>query len=191
MDNIVNSLSNINNGLAGLSIGMENAKGSFALKNSQGIHIKHYESGWNGNQYVKTYSMSKWASKINNGTFVISILIGAYQIDSALEQDKKELESQGIKTLNTIDEIGQHTEKQIGSTALGFAGGTATGVVIGIIALPFELPILAILGTSIIVGGVVGWALSEAGSEGVEFIQETKGSTIINDYPLHKYPERH
>ena len=30
----------------------------------------------------------------------------------------------------------------------------------------------------------VGWALSEAGSKGVEVIQDIKGSTIINDYPL-------
>ena len=38
--------------------------------------------------------------------------------------------------------------------------------------------------TFIVVGGIVGWALSEAGSKGVEVIQDIKGSTIINDYPL-------
>jgi len=44
---------------------------------------------------------------------------------------------------------------------------------------------LAVLGASIIVGGIVGWALSEAGSESVEFFQEKKGSTILNDYKLY------
>ena len=53
-----------------------------------------------------------------------------------------------------------------------------------ILALPVSAGVLLTLGTFIVVGGVVGWALSEAGSKGVEVIQDIKGSTIINDYPL-------
>ena len=104
--------------------------------------------------------MSKWAEGLNRGTFVISLAIGAYKIDSAYKKDKLELEKKGSSSS-------------------------------GIVAVPLGLPILAILGTSIIVGGAVGWALSEAGDTGIELIQETKGSTIINDYPLYKYPEGH
>lgn len=181
MDNIVNTFGNINNGLGGLAAGMEYVDGTFALKDSKGIHIKHYESGWAGNQYIKTYSMSKWANGLSKGTFWISVAVGAYQIGSAHHQDQLELENQGIKTTSMIDGIGQHTEKQTVSTALGFAGG----VIIGLIALPAEAGLLLTLGTFIVVGGIVGWALSEAGSEGVELMQEIKGSTLLNDYPLH------
>ena len=124
--------------------------------------------------------MSKWAGRISNGTFIISVLIGAYQIDAAYEQDKFELKEEGINTTTFIDGIGQHTEKQIASTALGFAGG----VIIGLISLPTSAGLLLTIGTFIVVGGIVGWVLSEAGSEGVELIQEIKGSTIINDYLL-------
>lgn len=184
MDNIVNTLGNINNGLGGLAAGMEYVDGTFALKDTKGIHIKHYESGWHGNQYVKTYSMSKWAGRISNGTFVISVVIGAVQINSALDQDKIELESQGIKTSSFIDGIGQHTEKQIGSTTLGFAGGALIGR-LALLAIPASAGVLLTLGTFIVVGGIVGWALSEAGSEGIELIQEVKGNTILNDYSLH------
>lgn len=185
LDEIVNTMSNINNGLGGLAAGMEHADGTFAMKDSKGIHLKHYESGWHGNQYVKTYSMSKWANGISNGTFWISIGIGYYQINSAYEKDTLEIKEHHNKNPDFIEGIGQHTEQQIASTALGFGGGTATVLIIGVLALPFELPVLAVLGASIIVGGAVGWALSEAGSEGVELIQEIKGSTILNDYSLH------
>ncbi len=81
-DELASALGNINNGLGGLAVGMEHKKGSFALTNSKGIHIKHYESGWSGNPYVKTYSMSKWADGLSKGTFIISLVIGYIQIDS-------------------------------------------------------------------------------------------------------------
>lgn len=57
--------------------------------------------------------MSKWAEGLSKGTFWISVIVGAYQINSAHNQDRIELESQGIKTSSFIDGIGQHTEKQI------------------------------------------------------------------------------
>ena len=44
---------------------------------------------------------------------------------------------------------------------------------------------LAVLGASIIVSGIVGWALSEAGGKSVEFFQEKKGNTLLNDYKLY------
>ncbi|WP_404319626.1 LysM peptidoglycan-binding domain-containing protein [Malaciobacter canalis] len=182
-DELASALGNINNGLGGLAVGMEHKKGSFALTNSKGIHIKHYESGWKGNGPVKTYSMAKCASRINNGTFIVSIVIGAYQINSAQEKDVIELKKRGVKTSSYIDGFGQQTEQQIGSTALGFAGGTITSILIGIIALPVS-SILVVLGGSILIGGAVGWMFSKVGEEGIKFIQDSKGSTIINNYPL-------
>ncbi|RXJ85675.1 LysM domain-containing protein [Arcobacter sp. CECT 8985] len=180
---IASAFGNINNGLGGLVEGMKYKKGSFALTNSKGIHIKYYESGWKGNGPVKTYSMSKWANGLSKGTFGISLVIGAYQINSAQEKDVIELKKRGIKTSSYIDGFGQQTEQQIGSTALGFAGGTVTSILIGIIALPVS-SILVVLGGSILIGGAVGWIFSKVGEEGIKFIQDSKGSTIINNYPL-------
>jgi hypothetical protein len=181
MDNITNMFGNVNNGFGGLATGMEHIDGTFRLHDSKGVSLKHYESGWRGNQYVKTFSMSGLGNKISNGNLIVSILIGYVQIKGAYEKDSLELNKNGI------DGIGQHTEKQAGSTGLGFAGGALTSrlLYLGILALPFELPVLAVLGTSIVIGGMVGWALSESGSAGVEFIQEKKRSTILNDYRLH------
>ncbi|WP_419782581.1 LysM peptidoglycan-binding domain-containing protein [Malaciobacter marinus] len=186
-DKIASAFGNINNGLGGLAAGMEHKKGSFALTNSKGIHIKHYESGWGGNQYVKTYSMSKWANGLSKGTFGISLVIGAYQITSAQEKDVIELKRRGIKTSSYIDGFGQQTEQQIGSTLTGFTGGSLTSglIYLGILALPAEVPILAIFGASILIGGAVGWIFSKVGEEGIKLIQDSKGSTIINDYSLH------
>lgn len=93
-DKIANAFGNINNGLGGLVQGMEHKKGSFTLTNSKGIYIKHYESGWSGNPYVKTYSMSKWANGLEKGTFWISVVVGAYQIGSAQEKDVIELKKE-------------------------------------------------------------------------------------------------
>ncbi|WP_419777372.1 LysM peptidoglycan-binding domain-containing protein [Malaciobacter marinus] len=182
-DKIASAFGDINNGLGGLAEGMEHKKGSFTLTNSKGIHIKHYESGWSGNPYVKTFSMSKWADGLSKGTFIISLVIGYIQIDSAIDKDIMELKKRGIKTSNFIDEFGQQTEQQIGSTALGFAGGVITSILIGIIALPVS-SILVVLGGSILIGGSVGWIFSKVGEEGIKFIQDSKGSTIINNYPL-------
>lgn len=187
LDEIVNTMSNINNGLGGLATGMEHVDGTFAMKDSKGVNLKYYESGWHGNQYVKTYSMSKWANGISNGTFWISIGIGYYQINSAYEKDTLEIKEHHNENPNFIEGIGQHTEKQIGSTALGFGGGALTSrlVYLGILALPFELPVVVVLGASIIIGGIAGWALSKVGSSSVELVQEKKGNTILNDYPVH------
>ena len=183
IDNITNTFGSINNGLGGLAAGMKEVDGSFALSNSKGVHLKHYESGWAGNQYVKTYSMSKWATGLSKGTFIISIAVGYVQIDAAYEQDKLEIIKKSNKIPKGIDGIGQYTERQIASTALGFAGG-ALVVRLAMLALPVGAGVLLTLGTFIVVGGIVGWALSEAGSEGAELIQEIKGSTLINDYLL-------
>ncbi|MCP4969739.1 MAG: LysM peptidoglycan-binding domain-containing protein [Arcobacter sp.] len=186
IDNIANTFGNINNGLGGLAAGMKEVDGSFALNTSKGVNLKHYESGWAGNHYVKTYSMSKWSSRISKGTFVLSVVIGYVQIDSAHEKDKSYLKEKGIKTPTFIDGIGQRTERQVASTALGFAGGAVAGklAVVALVALPFSAGVLLTLGTYIVVGGVVGWALSEIGSEAVEQVQELKRSTIINNYSL-------
>ena len=181
--NISNTFSGMNNGLGGLAAGMRHVNGSFAMSNSKGVKIKHYRSSWQGNQYMKTYSMSEWGGRLSRGTLIISVVVGFVQIKSAYKQDKAELEEKGIKTTKFIDEIGQHTEQQVASTALGFAGGAISGLVIGVIAVP-ATGVLIGLGISFIIGGVIGWAFSEAGSKGVEVIQDIKGSTIINDYPL-------
>ncbi|PHO17305.1 hypothetical protein CPU12_10855 [Malaciobacter molluscorum LMG 25693] len=179
-DKVANALGNINNGLGGLVKGMEHKKGSFALTNSKGIHIKHYESGWSGNQYVKTYSMSKWANGLSKGTFVISLVIGYIQIDSAIDKDMIELKKRGIKTSTFIDEFGQHTEQQIGSTALGFTGG----VILGLVSLPASSSMIVTVGTFILISTFVGWTLSKIGEKSVELFQNIKGNTIINNYPL-------
>jgi len=182
-DELANAFGNINNGLGGLEAAMEHKKGSFALTNSKGIYIKHYESGWSGNQYVKTYSMSKWANGLEKGSFWISVVLGAYQINSAQEKDVIELKKRGIKTSSYIDGFGQHTEQQIGSTALGFAGGALAGR-IAILFLPAGAGVLFTLGTFILSSGAVGWILSTIGEKSIDKIQEIKGSTIINNYQL-------
>ncbi len=185
LDNLVNGIGNINNGFGGLATGMEKTGGTFAYKNSKGLYLKHYESGWTGNQYVKTYSMSRWAGRINNGTLWISVVVGAYQIDSAYQTDTSELKKRGIKDPSPIERIGQHTEQQVGSTALGFAGG----LLVGLLFLPEEAGFLVTVGIFLLVGGIVGYISSELGSETIEEIQELKGGTLINNYPIHNHDE--
>ncbi|WP_198263501.1 LysM peptidoglycan-binding domain-containing protein [sulfur-oxidizing endosymbiont of Gigantopelta aegis] len=188
LDDIVNSISNINNGLGGLAAGMEYVGGTFTLTNSKGINLAHYESAWGGNQYVKTYSMSSIGKRLSQGTLAISLTIGVIQINSAYQTDSKELVYSGLEKPSPIKNIGQHTEQQVGSTALGIASGLATGA-IAIFFLPAEAGVILTLGAFIVVGSAVGWVVSLAGSKGVEEIQKLKGSTIINDYSLHKHPE--
>ncbi|WP_324172505.1 type VI secretion system Vgr family protein [Sulfurimonas sp.] len=190
LDNIVSSMGNINNGLGGLTKGMEYVDGTFATTNTKGVNLKHYSNSWGGNQYVKTYGMSAVSKGIGRGTLVLSVVIGGYQINSAYENDTVEIKKHYNQNPSKIEKIGQHTEQQIGSTVLGFAGGVVTSI-IAVIALPVTAGVLLTVGTFVVVGGIVGWALSEAGDAGVELIQETKGSTIINDYPLHKHLEGH
>lgn len=187
-DDIVNALGNINNGFGGLAAGMEYADGTFALSNSKGVHLKHYESGWTGNQYVKTYSMAKWGSRLSNGTLVVSLLIGGYQINSAMNKDEAYLNENNISKAEFLPNVGEGTEQQVGSTLAGFGGGSlASAIAIGILNLPF-IPVEIGVGTTVavfvVVGGAVGWVLSKAGNEAVDVIQDLKGSTIFNDYPL-------
>ncbi len=184
-NNITNTLGHINDGMGGLAAGMVKIDGTFTLSNSRGFYAKHYETAWRGNQYIKTYGMTALGNKINNGSLVISLLTGAYQINSANQIDSLELMH---KNSNFLDNIGQHTEQQIGSTALGIAAGFAT-TAIAILFLPAEAGILLTLGTFVIVGGSIGWISSWAGKKGIQEIQEIKGSTIFNDYSLHKHKE--
>lgn len=188
LDDIVNALGNINNGFGGLAAGMEYADGTFALSNSKGVHLKHYESGWTGNQYVKTYSMAKWGKLLGDGSTVISIVIGVVQIGSAMNKDEAYLNENNISKAEFLPNVGEGTEQQVGSTLAGFGGGSlASAIAIGILNLPF-IPVEIGVGTTVavfvVVGGAVGWVLSKAGNEAVDVIQDLKGSTIFNDYPL-------
>jgi LysM repeat protein len=182
LDDIVNALANINNGVGGLAAGLEYADGTFALSNSKGFNLKHYPSSWQGNGYVKTYGMAKWGKLLGDGSNIISVVIGVVQIDSAMDKDEAYLDENNISKPDYLPNVGEQTEQQVGSTLAGFGGGSL--VTLGILALPAEAPVLVILGSAILIGGAVGWALSWAGSEAVDEIQDLKGSTLINDYPL-------
>lgn len=184
LDNITNALGNINNSFGGLSAGMRKVDGTFTLSNSKGFYAKHYETAWRGNQYIKTYSMTTLGNKINNGTLAISLLLGAYQINSANKIDSLELSQNNSKNSSFPYNIGQHTEQQIGSTALGIAVS-----LIGIAFLPAEAGLLLTLGSVIIIGGAMGWVASTLGGKIVKLGQEAKGSTLINNHDLHRHEE--
>lgn len=189
LDEITNAFGNINNGLGGLAAGMEyvtedNPKGTFAMVSSKGLNFNYYENGWHGNQYVKTYSMAKWGKILGDRTFELSLVIGVYQIGSAMNKDEAYLDENNISKPDFLPDVGEQTEQQIGSTGLGFAGGVATTAVLGIVFAPFEVPALVILGSSILIGGAVGWTLSNLGDKTVEGIQYLMDSTIIHGYPL-------
>ena len=186
LDQIVNLVSNTNNAAGGLAAGMQKVDGSFALANSKGLNFTHYANAWGGNQYVQTYKMAKWGTGISNGSNILSIAIGYYQITSASQKDELYLEKNNIPKADFLPDLGEGTEKQIGSTGLGLiAGGTAIELVaLGIVFLPFELSVAATLGVYIVIGGVTGWLVSKAGEELVDVVQDFRGSTIVHDYPL-------
>lgn len=179
LDDVVASLGNVNNAVAGIAKGMDNIEGTFAVRNSKGINFKHYENSWAGDQYVKTNSFSKWGASIGRGTSLLSILIGGYQINSAHDKDQVLYRKESF-----IDNIGENTEQQIGSTTFGIvAGGLVTGV-ITVAILPASAGVFLTLGTYLVVGAAAGWVTSYVGQEVVEEIQDYKGSTIIHNYPL-------
>ncbi len=188
LDAMANAFGNMNNAAGGLAAGMKYVDGTFALTNSKGISLKHYESGWHGNGAVKTYSMAKWAQSLDKGTFYISLVIGVYQINSAMNQDEGYLDENNITKSQILPNIGEETEQTAGSVLAGFGGGVIAGRIagfaLGVIFLPAEVPAALALGTFIVVGTAVGWAVSEGSAALIEWEQKREGDTIINDYPL-------
>ena len=183
VDSLLASLGILNDSMGGVAKGMEYKGGTFALKNSKGIYLKHYENGWRGNGPVKTYSMSKWGGRIGKGTLGISIAIGSIQTYGAYRQDTEELRAQGVELGGYIDAVGQRTEVTGGSAVSNIVGG-ALGVTLAVAFLPIEAPAAVIVGTMFILGGLIGWGAGKLGEIGVETAQEYKGSTLINDYEL-------
>jgi len=186
LDQIVNLVEDTKNAAGGLAAGMQKVDGSFALANSKGLTFTHYPNAWGGNQYIQTYKMAKIANGIDKGSFALSLVIGAYQIDSASQKDEIYLERNNIQKADLLPDLGEGTEKQIGNTFAGFIAGERAIklVALGVVFLPFELSVAATLGVYIVIGGVTGWLVSKAGEELVDFTQDIKGSTIIHDYPL-------
>ncbi len=193
LDKIINAFGNTNNCFGGLAAGLkyvvkENPNGTFSMVSSKGLDFNYYEKGWAGNQYIKTYSMAKWAKGLDRGNFVISIAIGGYQISSAMNKDEAYLDENNISKPDFLPDVGEQTEQQIGSTAAGFGGGVITGRIaaytLGVLFLPEETGVVLVLGTFIVIGGAVGWILSKLGDKAVEGIQYLMDSTIIHGYPL-------
>ena len=182
LPSLINALGVSNNALGGIKGGLQRIDGTFALKNSKGVKFKHYPNNWNGNGAVKVYSASKWASGLSKANVFLTVLVSGYQIDSSLTNDSQELNIPSENKYST-QSIGENTEQTIGSVAGGLAGGAAVGL-ISTFLLPVTATAFVTIGTFVVVGVGVGWVSSLAGKEAVEFTQELKGTTILNDYPL-------
>ena len=191
LPSLINALGVSNNALGGIKGGLQRIDGTFALKNSKGVKFKHYPNNWNGNGAVKVYSASKWASGLSFGTNLLTVFVSGYQINNSLNTDSQELNIPSENKYST-QSIGENTEQTIGSVAGGIIGGYAGGkaaavaatFIAGVFALPVTAAAFVTIGTFVVVGVGVGWVSSLAGKEAVEFTQELKGTTILNDYPL-------
>ena len=184
-DAIENDLGNVNNGLGGLAAGMEYKKGTFALTNTQGVYLKHYESNWHGNQYVKTYDMARWGKGLSQGTLAISVVLGLVQVASAESKDEAYLDENNITKADIAPDFGEEAEQKTGNFLGGLAGGAAT-TFIALFFLPEEAAFLLTLGTFVVAGAVVGWVSSQLGERAVKLEQRREGHTIVHDYPLGK-----
>lgn len=187
ISDVVGITSHGNNALGGFGLGMTKINGTFQLvnrkQNSALYRFRHHENNFAGyknkNGGIKTYSYSKWGARVGKVNFSISVVLGVIQIRGAYQYDKSRYNSEEY-----FGNVGAQTEQQVGSTALGFAGGAVAGyIVLGIFAV-ITAPAWVALGTAVVIGGVAGWAMSELGDEAIEQIQEYKGSTIINGYDV-------
>ncbi|MDR0782053.1 MAG: hypothetical protein LBF16_15440 [Pseudomonadales bacterium] len=73
---IVGALARVNSGLASVSSASEVVAG----KTTIGTNFTLYESGWHGNQYVKTISVTGVARAVGNATVLIGIGLDAMQV---------------------------------------------------------------------------------------------------------------
>jgi hypothetical protein len=141
----------INNGIGGLSTGMERTGGTFRLRNSRGFSPKHYATGWRGNGYVTTYNMTAWGSGIAKISLYTNILLGTVSINNAYIADG------GTYGFNT---------KVAAVTLAGGVAGSLAGAKMGAFIGAYFGGVGAIPGAVIgaVIGGILGgWGGSEVG----------------------------
>lgn len=196
LDDIANAFGNMNNAAGGLAKGMEYADGTFAVKNTKGIYLKHYPTGWHGNGAVKTYSMAKWGKILGDRTFELSLVIGAYQIDSAMDKDEDYLDENNITKSQILPNVGEESEIAITENAAGIVVGAkvmkyapkyipnAARVIIGILFLPEEALMVVTVGTFVVASVGIGLIISWLTGQAVKEFQKIKGSTFVHSYPL-------
>ncbi len=153
----------INNGIGGLSTGMNRTGGTFRITNSRGISPKHYPTGWRGNGYVSTYNMTTWGKIIGNHSLLVNIFLGVISIDNAYMADGG---TYGFNTKVTATTLAGGTTGSLVGAEMGAIIGAGFG---GVGALPGG-----------VIGGVIGsllggWGGSELGQTvAIRYYNKTK-----------------